>query len=84
MKDVQKCYSRWGGIARYVLRYATDQDQQKSLDEAIAKVNLKALISSYGKSSGDDKLISHRVLHYRVNDDFFFRTGVCFCVGLRA
>uniref|UniRef100_A0AAV1TLS1 Crinkler effector protein N-terminal domain-containing protein n=1 Tax=Peronospora matthiolae TaxID=2874970 RepID=A0AAV1TLS1_9STRA len=70
VNDVKECFRKWGGIARYVLRYATDQDQQKSLDEAIGKVDLKALIKSHGKLSGDDKLISHRILHYRVNDDF--------------
>uniref|UniRef100_A0AAV1TNW5 Crinkler effector protein N-terminal domain-containing protein n=1 Tax=Peronospora matthiolae TaxID=2874970 RepID=A0AAV1TNW5_9STRA len=62
VNDVKECYLKWGGIARYVLRYAIDQDQQKLFDETIAKVDLKALIKSHGKSGGNDELISHWVL----------------------
>ncbi|GMF18706.1 unnamed protein product [Phytophthora lilii] len=67
---VTDCYRRWGGISRYVLRYATNQDKQRDLEEAIDSVNLDILLSSVGKVGANDHSISHRVLHLLVDDNF--------------
>uniref|UniRef100_A0AAV1TTW0 Crinkler effector protein N-terminal domain-containing protein n=1 Tax=Peronospora matthiolae TaxID=2874970 RepID=A0AAV1TTW0_9STRA len=70
LECVMECYRRWGGVARYVLCFAMDQDQQDLLVEAIDEVNLEAIVNSNGKMSANDMMISHRILHFRVKDDF--------------
>ena len=47
-----------------------DQDQQDLLVEAINEVNLESIVNSNGKMSAKDVMISHRVLHICVEDDF--------------
>uniref|UniRef100_A0AAV1TTM9 Crinkler effector protein N-terminal domain-containing protein n=1 Tax=Peronospora matthiolae TaxID=2874970 RepID=A0AAV1TTM9_9STRA len=70
LECVMECYRKWGGIARYVLCFTMVGSQQNLLGEAIDEVNLEAIVNSNGKMSANDVMISHRVLHFRVSDDF--------------
>ena len=70
LERVMECYRKWGGIARYVLRFAMVERQQSLLGEAINEVNLEAIVNSNGQMSAKDIMISHRVLHILVEDDF--------------
>ncbi|KAE8907409.1 hypothetical protein PF005_g3257 [Phytophthora fragariae] len=67
---VQDCFRRWGGIARYVLRYAQLDDQQELLEKAIAFVDINWLVDACGKLDADDAEVSHQLLHYRVSECF--------------
>uniref|UniRef100_M4BDV1 Uncharacterized protein n=1 Tax=Hyaloperonospora arabidopsidis (strain Emoy2) TaxID=559515 RepID=M4BDV1_HYAAE len=67
VKIVEDRYLKWGGIARYVLRYAMDSEKQEKLDEAIAKADLKMILSASVESSGVESDFCHRLLHFRVN-----------------
>uniref|UniRef100_M4C4W8 RxLR effector candidate protein n=1 Tax=Hyaloperonospora arabidopsidis (strain Emoy2) TaxID=559515 RepID=M4C4W8_HYAAE len=64
---VEDRYLKWGGIARYVLRYAMDSEKQEELDQAIAKADLKMILSVSVESSGVESDFCHRLLHFRVN-----------------
>ena len=67
---VQDCFRRWGGIARYVLRFAQVEKQQMLLEKAIEIVDLDKLVIACGKLDANDADVSHRLLHYRVNKSF--------------
>jgi hypothetical protein len=67
---VQDCFRRWGGIARYVLRFAQVDDQQVLLEKAIEIVDLDWLVNACGKLDANDAQVSHRLLHYRVSKRF--------------
>uniref|UniRef100_A0AAV1TNA3 Crinkler effector protein N-terminal domain-containing protein n=1 Tax=Peronospora matthiolae TaxID=2874970 RepID=A0AAV1TNA3_9STRA len=67
---VEECYRRWGGIARYVLRHAEDPQQQGLLSEAIARVQLKAILGASVESCGDEGVLSHALIHFRVDCEF--------------
>ncbi|KAE8967141.1 hypothetical protein PR001_g28189 [Phytophthora rubi] len=67
---VEDCFRRWGGIARYALRYAQLDDQQELLEKAIAIVDINGLVDACGKLDADDAQVSHRLLHYRVSKCF--------------
>jgi hypothetical protein len=70
MAVVQNCFSRWGGIARYVLRYAQVHNQQVLLEKAMDIVDLDWLVSACGQLDANDTQVSHRLLHYRVSKTF--------------
>jgi hypothetical protein len=67
---VQSCFRRWGGIARYVLRYAQIDDQQVLLENAIDIVDINLLVDACGQLDANETRVSHRLLHYRVNTRF--------------
>lgn len=67
---VDECYRRWGGIARYVLRHAEDPQQQGLLGEAIARIQLKAILDASVESRGDEGVLSHALLHFRIDREF--------------
>ncbi|TMW57984.1 hypothetical protein Poli38472_013458 [Pythium oligandrum] len=46
---VADCFRRWGGIARYVLRFAENSSQQAFLRQAINYVDLDKLVEACGK-----------------------------------
>ncbi|POM73489.1 LOW QUALITY PROTEIN: Crinkler (CRN) family protein [Phytophthora palmivora] len=66
---VQDCFRRWGGIARYVLRYAQVENQQVLLEKAMDIVDLDWLVNACGQLDANDAQVSHRLLHYRQNFD---------------
>lgn len=67
---VQDCFRQWGGIPRYVLRYAHVQEQQVALEEAMGIVNLSWLMNACGLVYEDDAPVLHRLLHFRVSKGF--------------
>ncbi|DAZ96716.1 TPA: hypothetical protein N0F65_011753 [Lagenidium giganteum] len=67
---VLDCFRRWGGIARYVLRFAQIENQQVLLDRAMDIVDLDWLVNACGQLDASDAHVSHRLLHYRVNKKF--------------
>ncbi|EEY53770.1 crinkler (CRN) family protein, putative [Phytophthora infestans T30-4] len=67
---VQKCFRRWGGIARYVLRFSQVGDQQVLLEKAMNIVNLDWLVNACSQLDANDAQVSHRLLHYRVSKAF--------------
>ncbi|KAL7693781.1 hypothetical protein Plhal304r1_c003g0011841 [Plasmopara halstedii] len=67
---VQDCFRRWGGIARYVLRFAQVGDQQVLLEKAMDIVDLDGLVNACGQLDANDAQVSNRLLHYRVNKNF--------------
>ena len=70
VETVEKRFCKWGGVARYVLRYAKDKAKQKVLKEAIGQADLKVIVSASVESSGVECDVSHRLLHFRVTRDF--------------
>ena len=70
VETVEKRFCKWGGVARYVLRYAKDKAKQKVLKEAIGQADLKLIVSASVESSGVECDVSHRLLHFRVTRDF--------------
>uniref|UniRef100_M4BYH6 RxLR effector candidate protein n=1 Tax=Hyaloperonospora arabidopsidis (strain Emoy2) TaxID=559515 RepID=M4BYH6_HYAAE len=52
VETVEKRFYKWGGVARYVLRYAKDKAKQKVLKEAIGQADLKLIVSASVESSG--------------------------------
>lgn len=75
---VKECYSRWGGIPRYVLLHATSKGQQKVLDDAIAISNLDAILRASVESSSAECDAVHRLLHFRVHPNRFSHEGFDF------
>uniref|UniRef100_A0AAV1TQG9 Crinkler effector protein N-terminal domain-containing protein n=1 Tax=Peronospora matthiolae TaxID=2874970 RepID=A0AAV1TQG9_9STRA len=71
---VEKRYMKWGGVARYVLEYAEDKAVQKSLKEAITKSNLQMILTASVESNGVESDVSHRLLHFRVNHEFCYKS----------
>ncbi|EEY67030.1 crinkler (CRN) family protein, putative [Phytophthora infestans T30-4] len=70
MAVVQDCFRRWGGIARYVLRFSQVGDQQVLLEKAMDIVDLDWLVKACGQLDANDAQVSHRLLHYRVSKAF--------------
>ncbi|EEY61763.1 crinkler (CRN) family protein, partial [Phytophthora infestans T30-4] len=70
MAVVQKCFRRWGGIARYVLRFSQVRNQQLLLEKAMDIVDLDWLVKACGQLDANDAQVSHRLLHYRVSKAF--------------
>jgi hypothetical protein len=66
---VDDLYSKWGGIARYVLKFATDEEQQARLNEALDVSNIDAVVQSFG-GSGEKADASSRLIHRSVKDGF--------------
>eukprot|EP00158_Paraphelidium_tribonemae_P005210 Partr_v1_DN27225_c1_g1_i9_m38414 putative crinkler (CRN) family protein len=66
---VEGLHSKWGGIARYVLKFATDQEQQASLKEALAVSNVGAILQSFG-GYGEKADVSSCLIHRSVRDGF--------------
>jgi hypothetical protein len=66
---VQDLYLKWGGIARYVLKFATDEEQQARLNEAMDVSNIDAVLQSFG-GSGEKADASSRLIHRSVKDGF--------------
>ncbi|ETI30206.1 hypothetical protein F443_22676, partial [Phytophthora nicotianae P1569] len=67
---VQDCFRRWGGIARYVLRFAQVGNQQVLLEKAMDIVDLDWLVNACGQLDANDAQVSRRLLHYRVSRTF--------------
>jgi hypothetical protein len=66
---VENLYLKWGGIARYVLKYARDPDQQALLNEALDISNIDSVVESFG-GSGQKADASSRLIHRSVIDGF--------------
>lgn len=66
---VENLYLKWGGIARYVLKYARDPDQQALLSEAMNISNIDSVVESLG-GSGAKADASSRLIHRSVSDGF--------------
>ncbi|KAJ3249922.1 hypothetical protein HK103_004236, partial [Boothiomyces macroporosus] len=66
---VEDLYLKWGGIARYVLKFATDEEQQARLKEALDISNIDAVLQSFG-GSGEKADASSRLIHRSVRDGF--------------
>ena len=62
-------YLKWGGIARYVLKYALDPDQQALLNVALDISNIDSVVESLGRS-GEKADASSRLIHRSVMDGF--------------
>jgi hypothetical protein len=62
-------YLKWGGIARYVLKFATDEEQQARLKEALDVSNIDSVVQSFG-GSGEKADASSRLIHRSVRDGF--------------
>ncbi|EPZ32841.1 hypothetical protein O9G_004888 [Rozella allomycis CSF55] len=71
--DVDKLYSKWGGVPKFVLENARDIFQQKKLDSAILSVDLDGLVKAIGNPDVYD-LPAHRLVHITVLDDFIYVT----------
>lgn len=71
---VRENFRRWGGIAQYVLEYASCDETQQSLADAIAKADLHELVKACGRmEDADADKVSHRLLHFHVDHDFDVR-----------
>eukprot|EP00158_Paraphelidium_tribonemae_P005208 Partr_v1_DN27225_c1_g1_i6_m38409 putative crinkler (CRN) family protein len=66
---VEGLYLKWGGIARYVLKFATDEEQQAFLEEAVDVSNIDAILQSFG-GSGEKADVSSCLIHRSVRDGF--------------
>jgi len=66
---VKDLYSRWGGIARYVLKLATNTEKQEDLTNAIRESNIYSILQSIG-GSGKKAEASSRLIHSLVTEDF--------------
>ena len=66
---VKDLYSRWGGIARYVLKLATNTEKQEDLTKAIGESNIYSILQSIG-GSGKKAEASSRLIHSLVTEDF--------------
>jgi hypothetical protein len=65
---VQQLFDNWGGIPRYVLEKANDPEEQRSLERAIGKADLKTLTHTIGETDGPDD-VSHKLVHIVVHSD---------------
>jgi len=66
---VENLYLKWGGIARYVLKYARDSDQQVLLNEALDISNIDSVVESF-IGSGAKADAASRLIHRSVRDGF--------------
>ncbi|KAJ3095801.1 hypothetical protein HDU96_001034, partial [Phlyctochytrium bullatum] len=66
---VEDLYSKWGGIARYVLKFALVEEQQARLKEALDVSNIDAVVQSFG-GTGEKADASSRLIHRSVRDGF--------------
>lgn len=68
-KLVKTLYLKWGGIARYVLKYALVKEQQALLSEALNISNIDSVVDSFG-GSGAKSDASSRLIHRSVINGF--------------
>ena len=66
---VGQLYSMWGGIARYVLKYAKDDGQQALLKSALDISNIDSVLECFG-GTGKKADASSRLIHRTVLDGF--------------
>ncbi|EGF79877.1 hypothetical protein BATDEDRAFT_25351 [Batrachochytrium dendrobatidis JAM81] len=66
---VESLYLKWGGIARYVLKYALVKEQQDFLDKALNISNIDSVVKSFGKY-GENLDASSCLIHISVKDGF--------------
>ncbi|KAJ8330306.1 hypothetical protein O5D80_001866 [Batrachochytrium dendrobatidis] len=66
---VESLYLKWGGIARYVLKYALVKEQQDFLDKALNISNIDSVVKSFGKY-GEHLDASSCLIHISVSDGF--------------
>jgi hypothetical protein len=66
---VNELYSKWGGIARYVLKFALDPNQQKLLIQAFDESNIDTVVKSFGQH-GVNVDASSRLIHKSVTDGY--------------
>ena len=66
---VDDLYSKWGGIVRYVLKFALVKEHQALLNEALNISNLDLVLESFGQS-GANAEISSRLIQKSVTADF--------------
>ncbi|EFJ39326.1 hypothetical protein VOLCADRAFT_108681, partial [Volvox carteri f. nagariensis] len=59
---LSELYARWGGIPRYVLKYAANPELQEELDAAVATVNMDLLWKSVGNIEAAPD-VSHKLIH---------------------
>lgn len=55
-------FARWGGVARYVLKHATNESKQKELDDAISNCDPDMIRKSVGTEFAKED-ITHRIVH---------------------
>ncbi|KAK6096218.1 hypothetical protein MT418_8606 [Batrachochytrium dendrobatidis] len=66
---VESLYLKWGGIARYVLKYALVKEKQNFLDKALNISNIDSVVKSFGKY-GENLDASSCLIHISVSDGF--------------
>ncbi|EGF77150.1 hypothetical protein BATDEDRAFT_92027 [Batrachochytrium dendrobatidis JAM81] len=66
---VQSLYLKWGGIVRYVLKYALVKEQQDFFDKALNISNIDSVVKSFGKY-GENLDASSCLIHISVSDGF--------------
>ncbi|EGF80846.1 hypothetical protein BATDEDRAFT_24299 [Batrachochytrium dendrobatidis JAM81] len=66
---VESLYLKWGGIARYVLKYALVKEKQDFLDKALNISNIDSVVKSFGKY-GENLDASSCLIHISVKDGF--------------
>ncbi|EFJ39582.1 hypothetical protein VOLCADRAFT_108574 [Volvox carteri f. nagariensis] len=67
---LSELYARWGGIPRYVLKYAANPELQEELDAAVATVNMDLLWKSVGNIEAAPD-VSHKLIHVEVRSGEF-------------
>ncbi|EFJ41911.1 hypothetical protein VOLCADRAFT_107467 [Volvox carteri f. nagariensis] len=65
---LSELYARWGGIPRYVLKYAANPELQEELDAAVATVNMDLLWKSVGNIEAAPD-VSHKLIHVEVDEN---------------
>ncbi|RQM31404.1 hypothetical protein B5M09_013597 [Aphanomyces astaci] len=74
---VTDCFRRWGGVPRYVLRYALVDTQQLLLEDALDVAKCDWVVNAIGKLEANCPE-SHRLLHYQVDSETFINHHVDF------
>eukprot|EP00026_Physarum_polycephalum_P004352 Phypoly_transcript_04370.p1 GENE.Phypoly_transcript_04370~~Phypoly_transcript_04370.p1 ORF type:complete len:622 (+),score=82.74 Phypoly_transcript_04370:133-1998(+) len=65
---LNELHQRWGGIYRYVLEKANNEDNQRELDGAISKCTTQDILK-YAGAEASMEHISHKLLHLIVEDE---------------
>jgi len=66
---VKDLYSKWGGIASYVLKLATNTDKQEDLTKTFGESDIYSILKSLGDSSKKAEA-SNCLIHISVTYDF--------------
>jgi hypothetical protein len=69
VQQVNDLYDKWGGVPRFVLESALDEEKQKYLDRAIEAVDLDVIVQAIGNLD-IRKGASHRLVHLLVKEGF--------------